>query len=67
LPFLWENVTVEKGMAANDLYKSASRVESRDIVSAPNKVIQVEEVRVSEYQKSSVTSAIRTGKADKSA
>ncbi len=54
-------------MAANDLYKSASRVESRDTVSAPNKVIQVEEVRVSEYQKSSVTSAIRAGKADKSA
>jgi hypothetical protein len=53
-------------MAANELYKPASRVQSRDTVSAPNKVIQVEEVRVSEYQKSSVTSAIRTGKADKS-
>jgi len=53
-------------MAANELYKSSSRVESRDTVSAPNKVIQVEEVRVSEYQKSAVTSAIRTGKADKS-
>ena len=67
MPFLWENVTVNKGMAANELYKSSSRVESRDTVSAPNKVIQVEEVRVSAYQKSSVTSAIRTGKADKSA
>ena len=66
MPFLWENVTVKQGMAANELYKPASRVQSRDTVSAPNKVIQVEEVRVSEYQKSSVTSAIRTGKADKS-
>ena len=53
-------------MALNELYTSSSRVESRDTVTAPNKVIQVEEVRVSEYQKSSVTSAIRTGKADKS-
>lgn len=54
-------------MAVNELYKSPSRVESRDIVSAPNKVIQIERVRVSEQQKSSVTSAIRTGKAEKSA
>jgi len=53
-------------MVANELYASSSRVESRDTVSAPNKVIQIEKVRVSEYQKSSVTSAIRTGKADKS-
>jgi hypothetical protein len=53
-------------MAANELYKSSSRVASRDTLSAPNKVIQVERVHVSEYQKSSVTSAIRTGKAEKS-
>mgnify|MGYP006955700116 CR=1 FL=1 len=53
-------------MAANELHKSSSRVESRHTGSAPNKVIQIEQVRVSEYQKSSVTSAIRTGKADKS-
>ena len=53
-------------MATKELQKSSSRVESRNIVSAPNKVIQVEQVRVSEHQKSLVTSAIRTGRADKS-
>jgi hypothetical protein len=42
--------------------RSASSVTSRDVVSAPSRVIQVERVRVSDAQRSSVTVAIRTGR-----
>jgi hypothetical protein len=40
-----------------------ARVEGRDIVSAPSRTIQVERVRVSELQRSSVASAFRAGRA----
>jgi hypothetical protein len=39
-----------------------AQVTDRDVVSEPNRVIQVERVRVSREQQSSVTSAIRTGR-----
>jgi hypothetical protein len=42
--------------------QSSTRVTSRNVVSAPTKTIQVEQVRVSEKQSSSVTSAIRAGR-----
>ena len=53
-------------MATTERQTSSSRVESRAIVSAPDKVIQVEQVRISEHQKLSVASAIRAGKAARS-
>jgi hypothetical protein len=40
-----------------------SRVEGRDIVSAPARTIQVERVRVSDLQRSSMASAFRAGRA----
>jgi hypothetical protein len=40
-----------------------SRVEGRDIVSAPGRTIQVERVRVSDLQRSSIASAFRAGRA----
>jgi hypothetical protein len=39
-----------------------ARVTDRHVVSAPDRVIQVERVRVSPEQQSSVTAAIRTGR-----
>jgi len=42
---------------------SSSRIESRSTVSPPDRVIQVEQVRISELQKSSIASAIRAGRA----
>jgi hypothetical protein len=40
------------------------RVEGRHIVSAPARAIEVERVRVSDTQRSSVASAFRTGRAE---
>ena len=45
---------------------SSLQVESRATVSAPGRVIQVEQVRISEHHKSAVATAIRTGRAAKS-
>jgi hypothetical protein len=42
---------------------ASSRVEGRDIVSAPGRTIQVERVRVSDLQRSSIASAFRAGRA----
>jgi hypothetical protein len=42
---------------------SSTRVEERNIISAPAKTIQVERVRVSDLQRSSVASAFRAGRA----
>jgi hypothetical protein len=39
------------------------RVEGRDIVSVPGRTIQVERVRVSDFQRSSIASAFRAGRA----
>ena len=41
---------------------SSSRVASRDTVSAPLRTIQVERVRISEQQQSSVSEAINAGR-----
>ena len=49
--------------AASNRTPSPTRVESRVIVSAPLRVIVVEEIRVSEQQQTSVASAIRAGRA----
>ncbi len=43
---------------------SSTRVADRRIVSEPNRVIQVERVCVSQEQRSSVATAIRTGRRD---
>jgi hypothetical protein len=42
---------------------ASTRVEERNIISAPAKTIQVERVRVSDLQRSSVASAFRAGRA----
>ena len=41
---------------------ASSSVTSRNVVSAPARVIQVERVKVSDEHRSSVASAIRTGR-----
>jgi hypothetical protein len=49
---------------AGDVSESSStRVEGRNIVSAPARAIQVERLRVSDSQRSSVASAFRAGRA----
>ena len=42
--------------------QAASSVASRQVVSEPTRVIQVERVKVSDEHRSSVASAIRTGR-----
>ncbi len=42
---------------------ASTRVEERNIVSAPARAIEVERVRVSDSQRSSVASAFRAGRA----
>jgi len=41
----------------------SARIESRAVVSEPTRVIQVEHVRISQFQKSAVASALRAGRA----
>jgi hypothetical protein len=61
-------MAAENRSQANDLLTThATRVTNRDIVSKPQRVIEVERVRVSEEQRSSVANAIRSGRASKGA
>jgi hypothetical protein len=58
--------TEKRAPSEADLHtKQAPRVTNRDIVSQPQRVIQVERVRVSDEQQSSVANAIRLGRASK--
>jgi hypothetical protein len=57
-------MTTNQNQSAATVEPSGSpRVEGRDIVSAPGRTIQVERVRVSDLQRSSIASAFRAGRA----
>ena len=47
--------------------KTGPRVAERRIISEPGRTIQVERVRISEAQRSSMASALRTGRASSAA
>jgi hypothetical protein len=51
-----------KSQAAATHSESFTRVADRHVVSEPDRVIQVERVRVSQEQQTSVNSAIRAGR-----
>ena len=50
------------GQSAESSSQLSPRVTGRTVVSEPSRTIQVERVRVSDEQKSSVASAIRAGR-----
>jgi hypothetical protein len=54
--------TARHHRSADPSGESKTRVTGRTVVSEPSRVIRVEQVRVSDEQKSSVASAIRAGR-----
>ncbi len=57
------NTPTQQIETAEPSQASSTRVAGREVVSPPAKTIQVERIRISERQRSSVAAAIRAGRA----